>query len=71
MLLQVKELEDGVLQLLATYEDCTHLSTAIQSVGNGYQLREEVPWNFFFTVGNNIHLFFLDFVKLDLHFSYL
>ncbi|KAH7861227.1 hypothetical protein Vadar_023361 [Vaccinium darrowii] len=37
----VKELEDGVLQLLATYEDCTHLSTAIQSVGNGYQLREE------------------------------
>lgn len=37
----VKELEDGLLQLLETYEDCTHLSTAIQSVGNDYQLREE------------------------------
>ncbi|XP_058221586.1 E3 SUMO-protein ligase MMS21 isoform X2 [Rhododendron vialii] len=37
----VKELEDGVLQLLAASEDCTHLSTAIQSVGNGYQPREE------------------------------
>lgn len=37
----VKELEDGLVQLLETYEDCTHLSTAIQSVGNDYQLREE------------------------------
>lgn len=43
MFLQVKELEDAALQLLAASEDCSHLSTAIQSVGNGYQPREEVP----------------------------
>ncbi|KAE9458080.1 hypothetical protein C3L33_10013, partial [Rhododendron williamsianum] len=40
-LLAVKELEDAALQLLAASEDCSHLSTAIQSVGNGYQPREE------------------------------
>ncbi|PSS05837.1 E3 SUMO-protein like [Actinidia chinensis var. chinensis] len=38
----VKELEDGVLQLLVATEDCSHFSSAIQSVGNGYQPATEL-----------------------------
>uniref|UniRef100_A0A5B7BW82 Putative E3 SUMO-protein ligase MMS21 isoform X1 n=1 Tax=Davidia involucrata TaxID=16924 RepID=A0A5B7BW82_DAVIN len=38
----VKELEDGVIQLLEASEDCTHFSSAIQSVGNNYQLGAEL-----------------------------
>ncbi|XP_059662678.1 E3 SUMO-protein ligase MMS21 [Cornus florida] len=38
----VKELEDGVIQLLETSEDCMHFSSVIQLVGNGYQPREEL-----------------------------
>ncbi|XP_077251348.1 RING/U-box superfamily protein [Tasmannia lanceolata] len=34
---KVKELEDAVLELLATSDDCTYYSSAIQNVGNGYQ----------------------------------
>ncbi|PIN15728.1 hypothetical protein CDL12_11624 [Handroanthus impetiginosus] len=33
----LKELEDGVLQLVKASDDCTHLSNAIQSIGNEYQ----------------------------------
>ncbi|XP_052177280.1 E3 SUMO-protein ligase MMS21 [Diospyros lotus] len=38
----VKELEDGILELLVASEDCSHLSSAIQSVGNNYQPGEEL-----------------------------
>ncbi|KAK4492957.1 hypothetical protein RD792_000284 [Penstemon davidsonii] len=38
----VKELEDGVIQLLKASDECTHLSNAIQSVGNEYQPGEEL-----------------------------
>ena len=41
-LLQVKELEDAVVELLGTSEDCTQFSAAIQSVGNEHQPRPEV-----------------------------
>ena len=43
MLLQVKELEDSVTQLLEASENCTHFSSVVQSVGNNYQPGEEVP----------------------------
>lgn len=43
MLLQVSELEAAVIQLLEASEDCMHFSSAVQSVGNVYQLGEEVP----------------------------
>ncbi|KAG8386359.1 hypothetical protein BUALT_Bualt03G0140700 [Buddleja alternifolia] len=33
----VKELEDGVLELVKASDECTHLSNAIQSIGNEYQ----------------------------------
>lgn len=34
---KVKELENAAVELLQTYEDCTHLSTAIKSVGDTYE----------------------------------
>ncbi|XP_027171338.1 E3 SUMO-protein ligase MMS21 isoform X1 [Coffea eugenioides] len=37
----VKELESGVAELLEASDDCMHLSTAILSVGNEYQPRQE------------------------------
>ncbi|KAL3503181.1 hypothetical protein ACH5RR_037630 [Cinchona calisaya] len=37
----VKELENAVAELLEASDDCMHLSTAIQSVGNEYQPRQE------------------------------
>lgn len=37
----VEELESGVTELLEASDDCTHLSTAILSVGNEYQPRQE------------------------------
>jgi hypothetical protein len=42
MLLQVKELENAAVELLATYEDCTHFSSAIHSVGDRCQPVGEV-----------------------------
>ncbi|XP_010260347.1 PREDICTED: E3 SUMO-protein ligase MMS21 [Nelumbo nucifera] len=39
---KVKELEEAVIELLACSDDCSHLSSAIQSVGNKYQPREEM-----------------------------
>lgn len=42
MLLQVKELENTFVELLATCEDCTHFSSAIKSVGDSYQPGGEV-----------------------------
>lgn len=42
MVVQVKELEDGVLELVKASDDCTHLSSAIQSIGNEYQPGAEV-----------------------------
>ncbi|KAK4439159.1 E3 SUMO-protein ligase MMS21 [Sesamum alatum] len=33
----VKELEDGVLELLKASDECTHLSNAIKCIGNEYQ----------------------------------
>ncbi|KAM1057581.1 hypothetical protein ACFX1X_031185 [Malus domestica] len=34
---KVKELENAVVELVATYEDCSHFSSAIESVGHKYQ----------------------------------
>ncbi|XP_030460865.1 E3 SUMO-protein ligase MMS21 [Syzygium oleosum] len=34
---KVEELENAAVELLQTYEDCTHLSTAIKSVGDTYE----------------------------------
>ncbi|XP_020590229.1 E3 SUMO-protein ligase MMS21 isoform X2 [Phalaenopsis equestris] len=36
-LIAVKELENTVLELLESYDDCTNLSEAINNVGNNYQ----------------------------------
>ncbi|KAI3888763.1 hypothetical protein MKX03_013931 [Papaver bracteatum] len=33
----VKELEDAVIELLKTSNDCAHFSSAVQTVGNSYQ----------------------------------
>ncbi|KAI8008118.1 E3 SUMO-protein ligase MMS21 [Camellia lanceoleosa] len=38
----VKELEDGLLQLLVASEDCAKFSSALQSVGHVYQPGEEL-----------------------------
>ena len=42
LLLQVNQLEDAVLELLATYDDCTSFSDAIQWVGSRYQPSDQV-----------------------------
>ncbi|KAK2996997.1 hypothetical protein RJ639_024995 [Escallonia herrerae] len=42
---KVKELEDAVIQLLEASEDCMHLSSAVQAIGNGYEPGEQ-PTNF-------------------------
>lgn len=42
LLLQVNQLEDAVLELLATYDDCTSFSDAIQQVGSRYQPSDQV-----------------------------
>lgn len=34
---RVNQLEDGVLELLEAYDDCTRFSDAIQAIGNSYQ----------------------------------
>ncbi|CAK7323952.1 unnamed protein product [Dovyalis caffra] len=34
---KVNELENTVAELLGTYEDCRHYTSAIESVGNTYQ----------------------------------
>lgn len=39
--MQVKELEAAVLELLDTYDDCTHFSEAIQTIGGNYQPSEQ------------------------------
>ncbi|XP_058095105.1 E3 SUMO-protein ligase MMS21 isoform X1 [Magnolia sinica] len=39
---KVKELEEAMLDLLATSNDCTHFSSAIESVGNNYQPKDEL-----------------------------
>lgn len=41
-MLQVKELEDGVLELVKASNEGTHLSNAIQSIGNEYHPGDEV-----------------------------
>ncbi|GER43068.1 RING/U-box superfamily protein [Striga asiatica] len=38
----VKELEDSVLELLRASDDCTHLSTAIKSIGDEYHPGNEL-----------------------------
>ncbi|KAJ0985984.1 hypothetical protein J5N97_004340 [Dioscorea zingiberensis] len=38
----VKQLEDAVLELLATYDDCTSFSNAIRTVGNRYHPGDQV-----------------------------
>lgn len=45
----MKELENAVVELVATYEDCSHFSSAIESVGHKYQPGPEVLGIFFFT----------------------
>lgn len=42
MFLQVRDLEDAAVELLEASEDCTHLSSVIQSLGNEYQPGPEV-----------------------------
>lgn len=42
MFFQVKELEVGFIQLLETTGDCMHFSAAIESIGNGYEPKEQV-----------------------------
>ncbi|XP_065044677.1 E3 SUMO-protein ligase MMS21 isoform X2 [Musa acuminata AAA Group] len=39
---KVKELEAAVLELLDTYDDCTHFSEAIQTIGGNYQPSEQL-----------------------------
>ncbi|KAL1202457.1 E3 SUMO-protein ligase MMS21 [Cardamine amara subsp. amara] len=39
---KVKDLENSVAELLGLYGDCNHRSSAIQSVANGYQPREQL-----------------------------
>ncbi|EOA31211.1 hypothetical protein CARUB_v10014377mg, partial [Capsella rubella] len=39
---KVKDLENSVAELLNLYSDCNHRSSAIQSVANGYQPREQL-----------------------------
>ncbi|KAH7651867.1 E3 SUMO-protein ligase Nse2 (Mms21) protein [Dioscorea alata] len=39
---KVNQLEDAVLELLATYDDCTSFSDAIQRVGSRYQPSDQV-----------------------------
>ncbi|KAK2968409.1 hypothetical protein RJ640_004415 [Escallonia rubra] len=39
---KVKELEDAVIQLLEASEDCMHLSSAVQAIGNGYEPGEQL-----------------------------
>ncbi|CAD5179532.1 unnamed protein product [Musa acuminata subsp. malaccensis] len=39
---KVKELEAAVLELLDTYDDCTHFSEAIQTIGSNYQPSEQL-----------------------------
>lgn len=46
MALQIKELEDGVLELVNASDECTHLSNAIKSIGNEYQPGAEVIFMF-------------------------
>lgn len=38
----VKELENSVVELLSTYENCSNFSSAIQSVGNIYEPKEQL-----------------------------
>ncbi|KAL1815337.1 hypothetical protein ACET3Z_017911 [Daucus carota] len=38
----VKELEVGFIQLLETTGDCMHFSAAIESIGNGYEPKEQL-----------------------------
>lgn len=40
--LQVKQLEDGVVKLVKASDECTHLSSALQSIGKEYQPTAEV-----------------------------
>lgn len=40
--LQVKQLEDGVVNLVKAADECTHLSSSIQSIGKDYQPAAEV-----------------------------
>ncbi|KAK3028390.1 hypothetical protein RJ639_039600 [Escallonia herrerae] len=42
---KAKELEDAVIQLLEASEDCMHMSSAVQAIGNGYEPGEQ-PTNF-------------------------
>lgn len=44
ILLQVKDLEDGVVQLLAASDECMHLSEAIQSIGDELEPGPEVTF---------------------------
>lgn len=46
ILLQVKDLEDGVVQLLAASDECMHLSEAIQSIGDTLEPGPEVTFCF-------------------------
>ncbi|KAG6404118.1 hypothetical protein SASPL_136358 [Salvia splendens] len=40
--LQVKQLEDGVVNLVKAADECTHLSSSIQSIGKDYQPAAEL-----------------------------
>lgn len=40
--MQVKELENSILELLETYDDCARFSEAIQTIGSNYSPSEQV-----------------------------
>lgn len=44
---KVKKLEEGVLELLETYDDCTRFSDAIKSMGESYQPADQVIFSLF------------------------
>lgn len=63
---QVKELENGLIQLLETSDECLHFSSAIQSIGNVYEPGPQVSFSecssiFIFSLNARLHelLFFV------------
>lgn len=63
---QVKELENAVIELLGTHEDCSHFSSTIQSVGEKYQPGPEVLEIFFFVHSFSFNDFAYSCPDLDL-----
>lgn len=68
---QVKELENAVIELLGTHEDCSHFSSTIQSVGEKYQPGPQVLGIFFFMhVSHSMTLLILVPISTYLYICY-